>query len=441
MGLAIVAEPRGLKTLHLTNAWHASSGGVGTFYKALLKAAEREGHFMRLIVPGESTQIEEVGRLGRIYLIKAPHAPFDRNYRILYPHRFLFPGTAIQRIINDERPDLIEISEKYSLIYLGGLLRTGRLPGVSVKPAVVGVSHERMDENVAVYLNAGRAARRFSQLYMRWLYFPMFDHHITVSRHTAGELVEAARGHKVRRGIWVCPMGVDCQRFHPNRRSPAGRRELLRSIDAREGATVLLYAGRLSPEKNPRLLLDTMTRLDPAEYHLVIAGAGIEMESLRNRCLREGLRHVTFLGHIGDRDALADLYANSDIFVHPNPREPFGIAPLEAMAAGLAVIAPNSGGVVSYANDANAWLANPHPDDFAAAARLIRAGSAARMTKSAAARETAEAFDWPRVTSTFLRLYRDLAAATPERNQDPILSPYRWSTPGDLFGREIRAGN
>ncbi len=46
---------------------------------------------------------------------------------------------------------------------------------------------------------------------------------------------------------------------------------------------------------------------------------------------------VTYLGHEADRRRLADLYANVDVFLHPNPREPFGIAPLEAMASGDAV--------------------------------------------------------------------------------------------------------
>lgn len=123
-----------MKTLHLTNAWHASSGGIGTFYRALFETANRERHWMRLVVPGDSTRVQEIGEFVRIYHIEAPLAPFDRNYRILYPHRFLFPRATIQRIINDERPDLVEISEKYTLNYLGGLLRTGRLPGVSVGP-------------------------------------------------------------------------------------------------------------------------------------------------------------------------------------------------------------------------------------------------------------------------------------------------------------------
>jgi hypothetical protein len=207
-----------LKTLHLTNCWHASSGGIGTFYKALFEAAEREGHYMRLVVPGESTSVQEVGRFGRIYQIEAPRAPLNRDYRMVLPHRYLFPRTALQRIVNHELPDLIEVSDKYAMLYLAGLLRTRRLPGVRVRPTVVGMSHERMDDNAVAYVTGGEAGQRFCRWYMKWVYFPMFDHHITVSEYTAAELIRASRGHKVRRGIWVAPMGVDCERFTPRRK-------------------------------------------------------------------------------------------------------------------------------------------------------------------------------------------------------------------------------
>ena len=50
---------------------------------------------------------------------------------------------------------------------------------------------------------------------------------------------------------------------------------------------------------------------------------------------------VHFLGHLPDRRQLASLYANADVFVHPNPREPFGIGPLEAMASGLPLVTSN----------------------------------------------------------------------------------------------------
>lgn len=281
---------------------------------------------------------------------------------------------------------------------------------------------------MAAYLSAGAAMRRFCEFYMRWIYFPMLDHHITVSPHTAEELIRAGRGHKVRRGIWVCPMGVDCDRFHHSRRARGAEES---------AATVIVYAGRLSPEKNLSLLIDTLALLDPAVFRMVVAGAGIELEPLRRECERRSIRNVSFLGHISDCDRLADLYANADVFMHPNPREPFGIAPLEAMVSGLAVIAPNSGGVTSYANERNAWLANPNPGEFAAAARFIRAYPAIRREKAVAARETAESFRWSRVTSRFLELYRDMVTSAPT----PTINPHSWSTPGDYLGREITVGH
>jgi alpha-1,6-mannosyltransferase len=367
---------------------------------------------MRLVVPGPETRIEKIGDFGLIYQLQARLAPLDRRYRLIYPHRYLFPRTAIQRIINEERPDLVEIAEKYTLPYLGGLLRTRRLPGVSLRPVVVGASHERMDENVAAYLSDSPAAARFCQWYMKWFYFPMFDHHITFSEHTAEELIRASHGHKVRRGIWVTPLGVDCDRFIVNRRVPG------------TAVTRLLYVGRLSPEKNVFLLLDMMKRLNPHEYTLTIAGDGPLLEEM----LCRKPEHVSFLGHVADRGALADVYANADVFVHPNPREPFGIAPLEAMAAGLALIAPNTGGVTTYANRTNAWLVSADPEAMAAAAREIRMNPITRNAKISAARETAERFGWPVVTKRLLELYEEITAITRNRQLQPLVSPRTWST-------------
>jgi len=48
-----------LKTLHLTNAWHDASGGVATFYRALMAAAPDAGCQVRLIVPGEKNSVED----------------------------------------------------------------------------------------------------------------------------------------------------------------------------------------------------------------------------------------------------------------------------------------------------------------------------------------------------------------------------------------------
>jgi alpha-1,6-mannosyltransferase len=103
------------------------------------------------------------------------------------------------------------------------------------------------------------------------------------------------------------------------------------------------------------------------DYRLLIAGDGPERGRLETELERTAPRRAHFLGHVSDREQLADLFAAADVFLHPNPREPFGIAPLEAMASGLPLVAPREGGVLSFANQANAWLANPNGDDFARA--------------------------------------------------------------------------
>jgi glycosyltransferase involved in cell wall biosynthesis len=95
----------------------------------------------------------------------------------------------------------------------------------------------------------------------------------------------------------------------------------------------------------------------------VIAGQG-PLASWVNQQNLELDNKIVLLGHL-DKRFLAKLYANADLYVHPNHREPFGISPLEAMASELPVIAPNRGGILSYASDENAWLVEPNAAGFA----------------------------------------------------------------------------
>jgi len=424
-----------LKTLHLTNAWHAASGGISTFYRALIEAAERHGHPLRMVIPGEEDRTEE-GRHVRIHHVKAPRAPLNPAYRMIMPQSFLKPNSRIARILREERPDVVEICDKYTLQYLGGLLRERWVRDFRLRPTVVGLSCERMDENFNAYLFRGLGGRAFVRAYMKWLYFPMFDHHITVSRHTAGELEVAARGHKVRRGVWVEPMGVDFDRFSPARRDPAKRRALAQSAGGDGDSVLILYAGRLAVEKNVGLLPAMMERL-PANYRLVIAGSGTLRDELEKQAGTRAPGRVRFLGHVDGRDALADLYANSDLFVHPNPAEPFGIAPLEAMASGLPLVAPHSGGLTAYASPENAWLVEPTAQAFAEAVMQADADCEARARRTAAARATARHYRRESVTERFFLLYEELHMLTRGSRREPEIAPAFYSTLGDYWGREV----
>jgi len=420
-----------IKTLHLTNYWHSESGGIATFYRELLASAGRHGREIRLVVPGCRDQVEARGEHGKIYHVRGRATRLSPGYRLLMPQTYLLPHAPLRQILDAERPDLVECCDRYTLNYLAGLLRRGWLMGGSYRPAVVGLHCERMDDTVETYLTRGASPKGFCQWYLRWLEFPMFDHHIAVSDYVAGELREVAEGHDVRRGVWVRPHGVASGVFRPELRSPELRKRLETRAGAPEGSTLVLYAGRLAPEKNLHLLVETMVLLEeaaPGAFHLLVAGEGPLRGELDRECSRRIPGAACFLGHIAGRSALAEIYANTDIFIHPNPREPFGIAPLEAMAAGLALVAPNTGGVRHYADGSNAWLAEPTPEAFAAAVQAIRNHPADCPARRRAARATAERFDWETVTAGYFELYEELHALVRDSRRVPSLTPAFYST-------------
>ena len=187
------------------------------------------------------------------------------------------------------------------------------------------------------------------------MYGPPFDAHVANSEYTAGEL---------RLNLWdrspdfihACPMGVDFRAFGPVHRDRQFRRRLLVQAGGTADSVMLLYAGRMSPEKNLGLLIDMLEQLQrptdqggPArDYRLVLAGDGPETEALLRDASQRVRHRVLWVGTIRDRAELAKYYASPDVFVHPNPREPFGIGPLEAMASRVPVVVPSAGGVLSY---------------------------------------------------------------------------------------------
>jgi glycosyltransferase involved in cell wall biosynthesis len=389
---------------------------------------------VRLIVPGETGSVENVGEFGKIYFVKANYSPiFDRRYRIMLPWKtYIFDKAPIKTILREEKPDLIEIGEKYTLSLLAGLMRKNILTVGSPRPMLVHFSCERMDDNVASFINRGKISRWLCRRFMGSFNLPMFDFHLANSEYTASELFEALSPDKrprrsdtlvnlcwrilrapkiaLKDRVFVNQCGVDNDTFSTKHKKSGFRAKLNSEFGLTEDARLLLYAGRISPEKNVRLLIDVMEKLAEAgrQFHLVVAGDGPSLAELKAEANQRAPGAITFLGHIGDKLELAKLYANADAFVHTNPNEPFGIAPLEALASGLPLIAPNSGGVLSYANDENSWLARPNGDSFAAAIRDVFADESRLRSKIKLGVETSSRYTWEGSTDALFAIYDDM---------------------------------
>ncbi len=387
--------PGPVKSVHITNYYHRNSGGISTSFNNLLDAAARRRREVRLIVPGETAGEEQVNDFARIYYVPARYSPiFDKRYRVMMPWQYMAKGSAIREILLAERPDMIEVTDKYTLSLIGAMIRTGNFRKLG-RPMLVHFSAERMDDNFESFIFSGRFGNWFSRRVIGNYTLPNFDFHIANSVYTAQEFRDAYSAESnprrsrrffnfcwrffkapripIEERIFVCPRGVNADVFRPDRKSDEIKQAMRLKAGLPEDAIIILYAGRISPEKNVSLLVETMKALaadTERDYRLVVAGAGPEEEWLRRETARLFPGKIILLGHL-EKEILADYYANADVFVHPNPREPFGIAPLEAMASGVPTVAPNAGGILSYASEDNAWLVEPTGENFAAAVRSI----------------------------------------------------------------------
>ena len=135
---------------------------------------------------------------------------------------------------------------------------------------------------------------------------------------------------------------------------------------AAEGPVQLLAVGALVPHKGHDVLLEAMA-LQPEECRLVLLGRGPEEARLRRRAERLGLSGRVRLE--SSFTHLPTLLEEADLFVHPSRTEGLGTAVLEAMGAGLPVLASRVGGLPELVDDGvTGWLVAPEqPEQLAEA--------------------------------------------------------------------------
>jgi glycogen synthase len=165
------------------------------------------------------------------------------------------------------------------------------------------------------------------------------------------------------------------------------------------------YLGRLAPQKDVGTLLQAFARL-PAGPTLLLAGDGPDRPALQRRTQRLGSR-VRFTGFL-PHAAVPAVLAHADLLVLPSLYEDLSSALIEAMAAGLPVVATRVGGTADLVHHGvNGLLVAPRdPAALAAAISQILADPAAAARMSAAARRTAAAYAWPGLARQVLEVYR-----------------------------------
>jgi len=154
-------------------------------------------------------------------------------------------------------------------------------------------------------------------------------------------------------------------------------------------------------------------------YHIV--GQGEEELQLRELAEKLGLQaKVVFHGAVSDSD-LAGLYRQASLFVHGSIGEPFGMAPLEAIASGTPVVAHNSGGPREFVTeDCGRLVASLAVEEWAREISRYLDLLFSHPDFSDRVRETARRFDWPQSLRPAVEMIGELC---PDADRDHSLDP------------------
>jgi phosphatidylinositol alpha 1,6-mannosyltransferase len=195
---------------------------------------------------------------------------------------------------------------------------------------------------------------------------------------------------RTRRPAFLMAHGVDTEAYSPGRRN------------RRAGAFCIGYVGRLTPEKNVRLLVELEQSLIAAgqrDFRFMVVGEGSEKE-----WLRQNLQFGEFPGILRG-NALAEAFANMDVFVFPSRTDTFGLVLLEALASGVPVVAgPETGIRVGVRHGITGFYAEDL-NSFTRSVLNLTKSEAAHRKMSCAAREFACLKTWCGVFDELYRTY------------------------------------
>lgn len=367
------AEPMPIRP-HLVDTtlfFSPTSGGVRRYLLAKHAWLAAHAHVRHtLLVPGARRESDRDG----IVHFPSPRIPGGAGYR--FPWRL----GDLSRRLAALQPDLVEAGDPYQVGWtVADTARALGIPAVAFcHSELVGLARARV----------GRAAATLAAAWLRTLY-SRFDLVLAPSRLVVERLQLAGIAHAV-----VQPLGVDADTFSPARADEA----LRATLALRPGTRLLVFAGRLAPEKNLDELETTVERLGDPYHLLVIGGAASRRTSPR----------VTFLPYQREPARLAAWLGACDALVHAGRCETFGLVALEALACGVPVVGYAAGALPEIVVPAVGVLAPPTGPAALADAVTALFERERTAVRAAARAHVVREYTWERALTRQLRLYARL---------------------------------
>lgn len=324
-----------------TDTYYPQVNGVSKFLEEMRKYMGNNNIEYRLFVPGIAAETE-IDHVTSFYGV--PFA-FYPELRVSWPRYHRISST-----LSEFQPHFIYLATPISIGIAG--LRYARKNGIPV----VSTYHTNFPQYLQYYhLDSLKGPI--------WRYLRWFHSSCCINFCPSLETIKQLQNQGID-NLMLCNNGIDCNSFSPKLRSDELRKQYVGI-----GQTLLLYVGRVAPEKDLDVLIGAVKLLNryKSAFKLLVVGDG----PLRKPLQEQELTNVIFTGYKTGHD-LREIYASSDVFVFPSCTETFGNVILEAMASGLPVAASYTGGVKESLVDGFNGLAFSPGDEKAMASCILK---------------------------------------------------------------------
>ncbi len=372
-------EPQPLKIGIVSPYGYPHPGGVNEHVRFTYEAMRRLGHDVRIITSKYGKEREDEGNIIRLGTGWA----FPTNGsigRVTLGWRFRRQARAV---LDEHRFDILHFHEPFVPFLSPIVLESSHTVNIATFHAFGGFSP-------SYWVGSRFAGDLASRLHGRIAVSGAARHFI--SRYFPGE-------------YRIIPNGVDLDRF-----ADAEPYEELR-----DGSLNILFLGRLEERKGLIHLLGAHHRLRKrhVDARLLVVGAGPKLREYKRYVGLRGIRDVEFVGRVTDEQK-ARYFASADIFCAPaTGQESFGVVLLEAMAAGVPIVASDIHGFKQVVQrGVQGLLVEPRSSRALAAALYTLANDAdMRHRMGDAGRERAPEYAWDRVTERVIDFYREVRGA------------------------------
>jgi phosphatidylinositol alpha 1,6-mannosyltransferase len=370
---------------------YAEANGVARLSRALETSAERRGRPLLCVHGGHAMRQFSGVSVQRLELprsIAAVRLEHDLAFDPLFWRHYGRARAAVEAF----QPDILHITGPSDVGQLGALL------GHRLSIPIVGSWHTNLHQYAALrstkwcrWLPRGVQRRVLPAIERHTLTATLQFYRIPRVLLAPNEELVTLLADRTGKPTHVMKHGVDCGTFAPG--PPQAGRSAVR----------IGFVGRLSAEKRVHLVgaLQRALRADGVACEFVLVGDGAERRSLERE-----MPDAQFPGVL-QGEALRRAYASLDLFVFPSPSETFGLAVLEAMASGVAVLAMAQGGpgfVIEHG--ISGWLAGNEQDFLGAGLMLARDGEL-RARLGRAARMRALSWSWDVVSDELYDVYAE----------------------------------